>query len=121
MDYLCPYLQKRAAFTLIATSAIHDKKLSDDTLDMYLKLISETQDIEHEHIKKAVAWALKEIGKRDFNYNEKALWVAHELLDNGNKAQIWVAKDAIKELKNMVKVEGRARLISTKTQMGSEA
>ncbi len=113
--------KKRAAFTLIATSAIHDKKLSDDTLDMYLKLISETQDIEHEHIKKAVAWALKEIGKRDFNYNEKALWVAHELLDNGNKAQIWVAKDAIKELKNMVKVEGRARLISTKTQMGSEA
>ncbi len=55
--------KKRAAYTLIATSAIHDKKLSNDTLDKYLKLIRETQDIEHEHIKKAVAWALKEIGK----------------------------------------------------------
>ena len=112
--------KKRAAYTLIATSAIHDKKLSNDTLDMYLKLIREAQDIEHEHIKKAVAWALKEIGKRDFDYNEKALLVAHELLDNGNKTQIWIAKDAIKELENMVKVEGRGRLISTKTQMGSK-
>lgn len=112
--------KKRAAFTLIAASAIHDKKLSNDTLDHYLKLIRGTQDIEHEHIKKAAAWALKEIGKRDFDYNEKALLAAHELLNNGNKAQIWVAKDAIKELENMVKVEGRTRLISTKTQMGSE-
>ena len=110
--------KKRAAYTLIATSAIHDKKLSNDTLDMYLKLIKETQDIEH--IKKAVAWALKEIGKRDFDYNEKALLIAHELLDSGNKTQIWIAKDAIKELENMVKVEGRGRLISTKTQMGSK-
>ena len=58
--------------------------------------------------------------KRDFDYNEKALLVAHELLDNGNKTQIWIAKDAIKELENMVKVEGRRRLISTKTQMDSE-
>lgn len=112
--------KKRAAYTLIATSAIHDKKLSKDTLDKYLKLIREAQDIEHDHIKKAVAWALKEIGKRDFDYNEKALLVAHELLDNGDKTQVWIAKNAIKELENMVKVEGRTRLISTKTQMGGE-
>ena len=89
-------------------------------MDKYLKLIREAQDIEHDHIKKAVAWALKEIGKRDFDYNEKALLVAHELLDNGDKTQVWIAKNAIKELENMVKVEGRTRLISTKTQMGGE-
>lgn len=112
--------KKRAAFTLIATSAIHDKKLSNDTLDQYLMLIRETPDMEHEHIRKAAAWALKEIGKRDFDYNEKALLVAHELLDNGNKTQIWIAKDAIKELENVIKVEGRTRLISTKTKMGGE-
>lgn len=112
--------KKRAAFTLIATSVIHDKKLADDTLDHYLNLIKEAQDIEHEHVKKAVAWALKEIGKRDFTYNEKALLTAHELLQNGNKTQQWIAKDAIKELETMVKVEGRSRLISTKTQMGRE-
>lgn len=113
--------KKRAAFTLIATSAIHDKKLANETLDQYLQLIKETQDIEHEHVKKAVAWALKEIGKRDFDYNEKALLTAHELLQNGSKTQVWIAKDAIRELETMVKVEGRTRLISTKTQMGKDA
>lgn len=112
--------KKRAAFTLIATSAIHDKKLSNDTLDQYLQLIKETQGIAHEHVKKAAAWALKEIGKRDFEYNEKALLTAHELLNSSNKTQQWIAKDAIKELETMVKVEGRTRLISTKTQMGRD-
>lgn len=111
---------KRAAYTLIATSAVHNKKLSHDTLDEYLKLIKQDFQIEHQHVKKAVSWALREIGKKDFDYNEKALLVAHELLNNGNKAQVWVAKDAIKELENLVKVEGRTRLISTKTKMGRE-
>lgn len=115
-----PHLYKRrAAFTLIASSAIHDKKISNDTLDTYLKLIWEYSDVEHEHIKKAVSWALREVGKKDFIYNEKALLTAHDLLENGNKTQVWIAKDAIKELENVVKVEGRGRLISASSKMGS--
>lgn len=113
--------KKRAAYTLIATSAIHNKKLSNETLDKYLELIKNSSEIEHEHVKKAVSWALREIGKINFDYNEKALLVAHELLHSDNKAQKWIAKDAIKELENLVKVEGRTRLISTKTQMGRES
>lgn len=111
--------KKRASFTLIASSAIHDKKVSNDVLDTYLKLIRENSESEHEHIKKAVSWALREIGKIDFSYNEKALLLAHDLKENGNKVQVWIAKDAMKELENVVKVEGRKRLISTKTKMGS--
>lgn len=111
--------EKRASFTLIASSAIHDKKVSNDVLDTYLKLIRENSESEHEHIKKAVSWALREIGKIDFSYNEKALLLAHDLKENGNKVQVWIAKDAMKELENVVKVEGRKRLISTKTKMGS--
>lgn len=111
--------KKRAAYTLIATAAVHNKKLSDDTLDGYLERIKRDSDIEQDQVKKAASWALREIGKRDFGFNEKALLTAHEMLHGGNKAQIWVAKDAIKELENLVKVEGRARLISAKTQMGA--
>jgi 3-methyladenine DNA glycosylase AlkD len=111
--------EKRASFTLIASSVIHDKKISNDMIDTYLRLIYENSDNEHEHVKKAVSWALREIGKKDFDYNEKALLLAHELMENGNKTQIWIAKDAIKELENLVKVDGRTRLISTNTQMGS--
>lgn len=117
--YSTQIYEKRASFTLMASSVIHDKKISNNRIDTYLKLIYENSDYEHEHVKKAVSWALREIGKRDFEYNEKALFVAHELIENGNKTQIWIGKDARKELENLVKVEGRKRLISTKTKMGS--
>lgn len=110
--------KKRAAFTLIASSVIHNKAITDDTLEDYLRLIQDYSDSEHEHIKKAVSWALREIGKKDFTYNEKAVLLARELKNAGNKAQVWIAKDALKELENLVKAEGRRRLISTDTQMG---
>lgn len=110
--------KRRAAFTLIASAAIHDKKIAQDTLNLFLKLISENSNSEHEHIKKAVSWALREIGKIDFDFNEKALVVAHELLKTGNKTQIWIAKDTIKELENVTKTEGRKRLISVNSKMG---
>lgn len=110
--------KKRAAFTLMASSLIHDKNISDYTLDNYLGLIHEKSQDKHQHIKKAISWALREIGKKDFKYNEKALLLAHDLKDNGTKIQVWIAKDAIKELENIVKVDERKRLISTKSKMG---
>lgn len=113
--------KKRAAFTLIASAAIHEKELSNDMLDDYLQLIRENSQDEREHIKKAVSWALREIGKRDFDYNEKALLLAHELKEGGDKTQVWIAKDAIKELENLVQVEGRKRLISANSKMGSKS
>lgn len=114
-----PFLyEKRAAFVLISSSVIHDKNITEDTLDAYLKLIYENSQDEQDHAKKAASCALKEIGKKNFNYNEKALIVAHELMQTGNKAQIWIARDAGKELEHLVPAEGRTRLISVKTQMG---
>ena len=54
--------RKRAAFTLIASSVLHDKKLTDEILDHYLELIAQYSDDEREHVKKAASWALREIG-----------------------------------------------------------
>lgn len=59
---------KRVAFTLMASAVIHEKLISYDILDDYLKLISEHSDDNREHVKKAVSWALRKIGKRDFKY-----------------------------------------------------
>lgn len=112
--------KKRASFTLMASAVIHDKKISNDALDNYLKLIADHSENNQKHIRQAASWALKEIGKKDFDYNEKAILLAHNLEENGNKAQVWIAKEALKELESVVKVEGRTRLISTKTKMGSE-
>ena len=46
--------------------------------------------------------------------------LAREWIEGGSKAQAWIAKDALRELENLVKVEGRERLISAKSQMGRE-
>lgn len=67
--------------------------------------------------KKAVSWALREIGKKDFTYNEKAIILDHEMKESGNNPQAWIAKDALKESETLVMVEGRDRFISTNTQM----
>lgn len=108
----------RAVFTLIASAAIHDDELEDDAIEEYLMLIRESSAHSHEHVKKAVSWALREIGKIDYCNNEKAIILAHELKESGNKTQIWIAKDALKEIENLVKVEGRKRLISANSKMG---
>ena len=76
--------KKRASFVLIAASTIHDKSMTKETLDIYLKLVYENSCYEHDHIKKAVSWALREIGKTDFEYAEKVLLTAYDLLASGN-------------------------------------
>lgn len=113
--------KKRAAFTLIASSVVHDKKISDETIEDYLRIISQYSDDERLHVKKAVSWALREVGKKDFNFNEKAVILANELKETGGKAQVWIAKDALKEIENLVKAEGRGRLISASTEMGAQS
>ena len=112
--------KKRASFVLIAASTIHDKSMTKETLDIYLKLVYENSCCEHDHIKKAVSWALREIGKTDFEYAEKVLLTAYDLLASGNKVQIWIAKDVIKELETVVKVKERKRLITSNSKMGRE-
>lgn len=112
--------RKRAAFTLIASAVIHDKKLTNDMLDHYLELIAQYSDDGREHVKKAASCALREIGKRDFNYNEKALLIAQEFAGSDSKVLKWIGKDSIRELETMVKTEGRGRLISSKSHMGKE-
>ena len=82
---------------------------------------SVTKKLDHNnHIKKAVSWALREIGKTDFEYAEKVLLTAYDLLASGNKVQIWIAKDVIKELETVVKVKERKRLITSNSKMGRE-
>lgn len=69
---------------------------------------------------KAASSALKEIGKKNFHYNEEVLMLAHEWMERGSKAQRWIGKDVVKELETMVKAEGRRRRISANTRMGKE-
>lgn len=111
---------KRAAFTLMASAAVHEKLLSNDRVDNYFNLIRIFSDDEREHVKKAVSWALRELGKIDFEHRGRAMALAVDLKDHGSKTQVWIAKDALKELEKLVQVEGRGRLITSDSKMGKE-
>lgn len=109
------------AFELWNTKYHEARKLTDETVDGYLEMVTQHADDGREHVKKAVSTALREIGKKNFHYNEKALLLAHEWMEGESKALRWIGKDAAKELETMVKAEGRGRLISANTRMGKES
>jgi len=91
---------KRTAFSLLACIAWHDKKLGDDKLIESLPLIVQGATDERNFVKKAVNWALRNIGKRNHNLNSAALQTAREIQKLDSKAARWIAADAIRELES---------------------
>lgn len=91
---------KRTAFTLIAGMAIHHKKVSDDFFGTLLPLLEQQAYDDRNFVKKAVNWALRQIGKRSEALRLKALETAYRIEPQPYKAAKWIAKDAIRELNN---------------------
>lgn len=91
---------RRTAFSLIAYIAVHDKKRGDKEFLQFLPLIKKYSVDERNFVKKAVNWALRQIGKRSKFLNKEALKLAKEILTLDSKSAKWIANDAIRELKN---------------------
>ena len=91
---------KRAAFALIACLAWHDKRAEDDQFVKLLLLIKRGATDERNFVKKAVNWALRNIGKRNPNLNKAAIESAKEIQQIDSKAARWIASDAIRELES---------------------
>lgn len=89
---------RRTSFVLIATLAVHDKHADDDIFGSCLGLIEESATDERNFVKKAVNWALRQIGKRNMELNEQAVRIAERLAKSENKCARWVGKDALREL-----------------------
>lgn len=89
---------KRAGFVLMATQAVHDKLASDDQLAQFLPIIRQAATDDRNFVKKAVNWALRQIGKRNLNLNRLAVAAAQEIKESDSKAARWVANDALREL-----------------------
>lgn len=89
---------KRAAFSIIAGLAVHDKKASDEKFEELCKLIKRESTDERNYVKKAINWALRNIGKRNLNLNKKAVDVAKKIKKIDSKSAKWIANDAIREL-----------------------
>ncbi len=91
-------LVKRTAFSLIACLALHDKKASDDKFVALFPIIKQAATDERNFVKKAVNWALRNIGKRNLNLNRASIDISKEIQMLDSKAARWIASDTLKEL-----------------------
>jgi 3-methyladenine DNA glycosylase AlkD len=89
---------KRAAFSIIAGLAVHDKTATEQDFERFLSLCIRHSNDERNYVKKAVNWALRNIGKRNLSLNKKALKTAEEIKNIDSKSARWIAADAIREL-----------------------
>ncbi|MCP3967611.1 MAG: DNA alkylation repair protein [Lentisphaerae bacterium] len=89
---------RRTAFVIIAGHAVHNKKLTAPDFIAFFPLIEKYSTDDRNFVRKAVNWALRNIGKRNMILRTAALEFAENLVTSGNKTACWIAKDAIREL-----------------------
>lgn len=89
---------KRAGFALMARLAWVDKKASNEKIAAFLPIIEREADDDRNYVKKAVNWALRQIGKRNLALNRKAIETAERIQQTDSAAARWVAADALREL-----------------------
>ena len=91
--------EKRTAFALLWSLALHDKRASEDQFIEGLELVERAADDDRNFVKKAVSMALKAIGKRNRTLRAAAITVAARLAGSSPPAARWIGKDALRELK----------------------
>jgi 3-methyladenine DNA glycosylase AlkD len=89
---------KRAGFVIMAGLAAVVKDATNEDLEKFLPVIARESTDERNFVKKAVNWALRNIGKRNAVLNSKAIATAKQIAKSEDKTAQWIAKDALKEL-----------------------
>lgn len=103
---VCKYVKsdkefiKRAGFVLMAALSVHDKKAPDKVFIDFFPLIEQEANDERNFVKKAVNWALRQIGKRNKELQKLALACCERILKQNSKTAHWIANDAKRELLN---------------------
>ena len=105
--------EKRAGFSLMCYLAVHDKKAEDKKFEQFLPCIIKHSDDERNFVRKAVNWALRQIGKRNERLCKKAIAVGKEIYKKEDASSRWIATDALRELENYLK-EGKIRDVGVK-------
>ena len=89
---------RRAGFVLMAVLSVHNKEMKDEEFIEYFPLIEKYSTDERNFVKKAVNWALRQIGKRNSRLNKEAVLICEKLIQSDSKSAKWIGKDALKEL-----------------------
>jgi len=93
-------LVRRAGYVMMATLAVHDKKAPDKVFELFFPFIVKGSLDERNLVKKAVSWALRQIGKRNAELNAMAIATAKQIRALDSKSARWIAADALKELQS---------------------
>jgi 3-methyladenine DNA glycosylase AlkD len=105
--------QKRGGFALAAYLAYRDKTAGDAKYLSFLKVIEREADDDRNFVRKAVNWALRNIGKRNQRLNRAAIATAHRIQKRKSRAARWIAADALHELQSEA-VQARLRPMRAK-------
>ncbi len=89
---------KRAGFVLMAALAGHDKAASDTQFQSLLPVIEREAGDRRNFVRKAVNWALRQIGKRNAILNEAAIRTARRIQGSADRSARWVGTDTLREL-----------------------
>ena len=88
---------KRAGFVLMAEFAVHNKKAGNEDFLQFFPIIEREAWDDRNFVKKAVNWALRQIGKRNRDLHKIAIECANSIAQQESKAAKWIAKDALNE------------------------
>jgi 3-methyladenine DNA glycosylase AlkD len=91
---------RRAGFALLATLAVHEKATDDAVFLGFFHAIRSAATDERNFVKKAVNWALRQIGKKNLHLHEEAIKCAAELIEMDSKSSRWIGRDALRELQD---------------------
>jgi 3-methyladenine DNA glycosylase AlkD len=91
---------KRAGFVLMAVAAVHRRDVDDTTFEVFLPLIRAEATDGRNYVKKAVSWALRQIGKRGPELRRRAIETASQIRRLDSRSARWIAADALRELES---------------------
>jgi 3-methyladenine DNA glycosylase AlkD len=91
---------RRAAFSLLAAYTVHGKRIADERFAAFLPLIERHATDPRNYVKKAVNWALRQIGKHSLALHGPALALADKLAASGDRTARWIGRDAARELRD---------------------
>lgn len=89
---------RRAAFATMASLAVHARSMDEGQFLAFIPLIRAAADDPRNFVKKAVNWALRQIGKRSLTLRDAAIGEAEALVARESPAARWVGRDALREL-----------------------
>jgi len=100
--------ERRAGFVMMARLAVSDKKANDEMFISFFPYIIEAVNDNRNMVKKAVNWAIRQIGKRNKRLHAEAIKLSESIMQMEYKSAKWIAGDAIREL-NDEKIISRIR------------